>query len=277
VNGDGGRPGDPDRNGSVLPVVGLAVAVTGLHLLGRGELAAPPVGSLTGLQGWLETRSPVGAALAVVRLAALAVGYHLLAAMALATLARRRDRVVVAAGAARAAVPALRHLVGAVAGLSLSAATTATATAAPGVPGAASDATGTEPAPAAAPTTATLTNLTVGTVTLGRLDVDRRDPAGHVTLERLDPAPTDPTDPTEQPSTATPHGPAAAGRTHVVVPGDHLWALADAELAAGAAVPPTGVAVDDYWMRVIRANPQLGDPDLLFPGEVVVLPPVPGR
>jgi nucleoid-associated protein YgaU len=63
----------------------------------------------------------------------------------------------------------------------------------------------------------------------------------------------------------------------VVVPGDHLWALADAELAAGAAVPPTGVAVDDYWMRVIRANPQLGDPDLLFPGEVVVLPPVPGR
>jgi nucleoid-associated protein YgaU len=265
----------------VLPVVGLAVAVTGLHILGRGELAAPPVGSLTGLQGWLETRSPVGAALAVVRLAALAVGYHLLAAMALATLARRRDRVVMAAGAARVAVPALRHLVGAVAGLTLSAATTATATAAPGVPGAASDPTGTGPAPAATPTTATLTNLTVGTATLGRLDVERRDPAGHVTLERLDPTrPTDPThpsDPSEQPSTATPHGPAAAGRTHVVVPGDHLWALADAELATGATAPPTGVAVDDYWLRVIRANPQLGDPDLLFPGEVVVLPPVPGR
>jgi nucleoid-associated protein YgaU len=35
--------------------------------------------------------------------------------------------------------------------------------------------------------------------------------------------------------------------------------------------------VDGYWLRVVRANPQLGDPDLLFPGDVIVLPPVPGR
>lgn len=259
-----------DRTGTVVPLVGLTAAVVGLHLLGRGELAAPPIGSLAHLEQWLATRSPVGATLAVVRLGALAVGYHLLVALALATAARRRGRTALARLAARTTLPAFRHLVGAVAGVGLTAATAAPA--GPALAAAvAQQRLPAEPAPAST-STATLARLPGGAVALDHLGSEATGPTGRATLVHVAPAPAGATaaDPVAP-------EPAPAGRVHVVRPGDHLWALAEAELASVAGGTPAADAVDDYWMRVVRANPQVVDPDLLFPGDEVVLPPIPGR
>jgi hypothetical protein len=41
--------------------------------------------------------------------------------------------------------------------------------------------------------------------------------------------------------------------------------------------PVTDVEVTRYWLRVVEANrPNLrsGDPDLIYPGEIVILPPI---
>lgn len=59
----------------------------------------------------------------------------------------------------------------------------------------------------------------------------------------------------------------------VVVRGDHLWKISERHLDATA----PGSRVSPYWLEVIEVNrPNLrsGDPDLIFPGEVIVLPEV---
>ncbi|GIU88137.1 MAG: hypothetical protein KatS3mg009_2652 [Acidimicrobiia bacterium] len=68
-----------------------------------------------------------------------------------------------------------------------------------------------------------------------------------------------------------------AARHHVVVAGDNLWRIAAAEVArvTGAARAPDA-AVLPYWRAVVAANRatlRSGDPSLVYPGEVVTLPP----
>ena len=65
--------------------------------------------------------------------------------------------------------------------------------------------------------------------------------------------------------------------THVVVAGDNLWTIAAAHLdtAAGPAGDPGHIAA--YWQKVIEANSgtlRSGDPNLIYPGEIIALPPV---
>ena len=84
------------------------------------------------------------------------------------------------------------------------------------------------------------------------------------------PAPT-PT-PTKRPAVP---GPAAPHDTTVVVrPGDNLWVIARRALGNGTrAIAPAVIA--PYWRRVIAANAatlRSHDPNLIFPGERVVLP-----
>lgn len=62
----------------------------------------------------------------------------------------------------------------------------------------------------------------------------------------------------------------------VVERGDHLWKIS--ELHIDSHHP--GVEVAPYWVRVIEVNrPSLrsGDPDLIYPGEVIRLPEVSER
>jgi nucleoid-associated protein YgaU len=65
-----------------------------------------------------------------------------------------------------------------------------------------------------------------------------------------------------------------------VASGDNLWAIARAHLAkarSGGSGEPTNREVADYWMRVVEANRdglRSGDPDLIYPGEEITLPPV---
>jgi nucleoid-associated protein YgaU len=71
--------------------------------------------------------------------------------------------------------------------------------------------------------------------------------------------------PTAPPVPATPLP--APSATHRIEPGEHLWSI-----AAGHAAD-----VAPYWRRLVELNrPHLrsGDPDLLYPGETIELPPV---
>jgi hypothetical protein len=81
----------------------------------------------------------------------------------------------------------------------------------------------------------------------------------------------------------TPAAPRSATRVgsqrHVVVrPGDNLWAIARAELDRAAGAPTDDGQVARYWRAVIEANRSTlrsGNPSLIFPGEIVALPPPP--
>ncbi len=74
----------------------------------------------------------------------------------------------------------------------------------------------------------------------------------------------------------TPAVPTAAGE-HVVERGDNLWELTEAQLVATGTPDPTNAQIVDQLGVVIEANtPPIVDPDLIYPGQVVVLPPIAG-
>lgn len=62
-----------------------------------------------------------------------------------------------------------------------------------------------------------------------------------------------------------------APATHRVVPGDNLWAIAAGLLGEGA----TDAQIHGHWRALVAANRdrlRSGDPDLIYPGEHVVVP-----
>ena len=72
--------------------------------------------------------------------------------------------------------------------------------------------------------------------------------------------------------------PAGASTSHVVVAGDHLWAIAAQQVAAATGRDARGLdarEVVTYWVRVCMTNrPHLrsGDPNVIYAGEVIDLP-----
>jgi hypothetical protein len=86
----------------------------------------------------------------------------------------------------------------------------------------------------------------------------------------------------ETPRSAPPPTAAIAPRPSVpqraiVRAGDSLWLIARATLTHATGRRPGDTDVARYWRAVIAANrPTLrsGDPSLIYPGEIVVLPPV---
>lgn len=74
--------------------------------------------------------------------------------------------------------------------------------------------------------------------------------------------------------------PVAAGEVEdpevvVVEPGDHLWKISEAELARRLGRSAGAGEVAPYWRSVIAANRgslRSGDPDLIYPGELITLP-----
>ena len=70
-----------------------------------------------------------------------------------------------------------------------------------------------------------------------------------------------------------------AGAVHRVVEGDNLWTIARDHLARATGRRPAELGereIARYWLRVVEANRaslRSGDPDLIYPGEQVRLPP----
>jgi len=64
--------------------------------------------------------------------------------------------------------------------------------------------------------------------------------------------------------------------TVVVENGDHLWKISASHLDDALGRPAEDGEIAPFWRSVIESNRddlRSGDPDLIYPGEVVVLPP----
>ena len=62
-------------------------------------------------------------------------------------------------------------------------------------------------------------------------------------------------------------------------PGDSLWSIAEATLATAWGQAPDERDLAHYWWQVVQTNrpflPVPEDPNLLFPGDQVLIPPPP--
>ena len=77
-------------------------------------------------------------------------------------------------------------------------------------------------------------------------------------------------------STSEPSPPSVVVETVIVELGDHLWKISEEHLAGVLGRSAEDAEIDPYWRTVIEANRnglRSGDPDLIYPGEVVKLPP----
>ena len=95
-----------------------------------------------------------------------------------------------------------------------------------------------------------------------------------ITMSRL-PPPGDPAGP----PTAPPAVEVAPDDRWTVKPGDCFWTIADEVLQNAWGRTPTDAEIVPYWQVLIETNrAELGDPgnaDLIFPGQVFRVPPVP--
>jgi resuscitation-promoting factor RpfA len=113
------------------------------------------------------------------------------------------------------------------------------------------------------------------------LDHRERSPLPHVPpasvrtgrVGSAQPAPVGPPPTTvPEPVPAPPPLTRAPVTSHVITPGDHLWSIAAAHLGA-----VTAAEIAPYWRRVVehnRSRLRSGDPNLVYPGEIIELPPV---
>lgn len=220
--------------------------------------------------GWSEGSASVQLGFSVVRVLALVVAYHLLAMQVLAAIGRTIDRPRIEGFAHRFTPPSLRAGAGRLAGAGLAAATTVampTATAASDPP----PTTATVRVVEVTPNTATITVVSSPEAPTGS---DDPSPASTGTVVLAveepseDPAPDRP---------AADLGPRSVQDEHVVRAGDHLWSIAESVVRSelgDAEEPPGEEAVARYWHQLVLTNPQLEDPDLLFQGDVITLPPL---
>jgi hypothetical protein len=79
------------------------------------------------------------------------------------------------------------------------------------------------------------------------------------------------------PVAATAPAPQAAPEDWLVSPGESFWEFAEQQLATHWSRPPTDAEIVPYWHTLIEANRsrlRTGDPNLIFPGQRFVVPPV---
>ncbi|HET7486648.1 MAG TPA: LysM peptidoglycan-binding domain-containing protein [Acidimicrobiales bacterium] len=210
------------------------------------------------LRGWLATTPADDAVVAVARLVALVLAWWLLAsssAYAVASLLRMHG-VVRRLG--WATLPGVRRLVDAMVAGSVVVAATMAATPAGAVTDVSTPDHAYVPRPAGdgpAPPTTTSTTTTATT--------------------SIAPMTTSTALPVVVPAPRAVRAAAPAVVTVLVHPGDSLWRIAERQVAAGGLGRHDVRTVAAYWRRLVEANRHRlvsGDPDLIYPGEVVVLP-----
>ena len=244
-----------------------------LWVLGRGALRTPPLLHPGHLAGWWTSQQPVVAVVALARVALLLVGSYFVLLLAMLSLTQSWRR--------RLRLPGARWLV---------CLTVGAATAAAVSPSASATASGTGPASSPVPELRYL-----GPASTGRTPIQRPDRAPRLALA---PAPADrrppaqPTTTAARPRSALRIRRASPGhaistvvpstlpvapqpRVWIVQPGDDLWSIAEATLASATGSRPDVRTVAGYWQQVVAVNrSDLVDPNLIFPGDRIALPPV---
>jgi hypothetical protein len=283
--------GPKARRVLALLVAGEAIAVVALHRLGGVQGFPIPRHDLG---RWLQQTPSEDVLLAGVRLAALVAAWWLLGSTLLYVAARVARMHGTAAALGWATLPAVRRWADRAAAVSIVAATALGV----GRPAAA------DPPPASNPATAP---VVVDADHRDPVSVPSGPPSSVRTGHTVDPPPVpsapsiDPVPvPAPPPTTASLRPPAAqppvvplvppappaplptptSGATHTVTPGEHLWSIAAAQVATATRRAPADLAPVDvapYWLRVVEINrPRLRsrNPNLVYPGEVVELPPL---
>jgi LysM domain len=254
----------------------LALGLRALHALGASTLGVP-LSSADDLSAWLDRTRPEVMAVAIVRLVALAAGWYLAVCTLTLALTRPFGHSRMASAAARATPAVIRRLVAGGGGLGLAAGTLVGAL--PSTPVA--------PAPlAASPAAASIVGATqdptppTATMTRGPRVVPTavmtRLPAGNTPtaiMTRLPATDARPASRAPPPGATLDDGAAAPAWT--VEAGDSFWSIA-AETAAPAGGAANDRRVACYWRRLVEANRgrllDPGNPDLLVPGQELVLP-----
>jgi nucleoid-associated protein YgaU len=239
----------------------LAIGLRALHALGAGTMSIPMTSGQE-LSAWLDRTPPEVMALALVRLVALAAGWYLSACTLALALTRPFGRTRVTAAVARATPGVLGRLVSGGGSLGLAAGTLLGALPSLGVVPAPL-----APMPAAASASDPLQNPGPETATMTRGAQD----APTAAMTRL---------PAEQPlarPAPTPDRSTAAAfpSSWTVAAGDSFWLIA-AQTVSPAKGEPSDDEVLGYWRRLVEANTSLlldpGNPDLLVPGQELLLP-----
>jgi nucleoid-associated protein YgaU len=243
----------------------LAVGLRALHALGATTLHAP-LTSAEDLSAWLDRTPPEVIAIALVRLAALATGWYLAVCTVALALIRPFGHTRVAAAAARTTPAIVRRLVSGGGGLGLAAGTILGSLPAAGVAP-----TALAPDPAAASVVEAMQSPGAPTATMTR---SARDTPTAV-MSRL-PAGDAPSAPRAPPAPSTLHpAVAAAPSSWTVEAGDSFWSIA-VETVSAAGDEPSDRQVVGYWHRLVEANRSRlldpGNPDLLVPGQRLLLP-----
>lgn len=225
-------------------LVGAALVV--LWRSGSGTLVLPRLSEPSSWRGWVESSDPVVAALAILRLGGLLAAAYLAAVTSVGLVLRTLGAVRLVAAVDQLTVPGVRRILAA---------------------GLASTLTFAGPAGATQARTPTATTTTT-------TPTDSRSEAG-VTMHRL----VGSTDPEARPtmhSLSPTESSAAADEDWTVEPGQSFWSIAEDVLARTSSQPPPESVVAPYWLRLIETNrSRLADPanpDLVFPGQVFVLP-----
>ncbi len=277
---------------------GLIVVALALWWSGK---ALPPPSTLDerGLADWLGGTDPVVAAFALVRLAGLALTGWIAVTGAVSLvvhLSRLRRVRWLRRLIDRLCLPVVRRLVHGVAGVTLAAATMA-----PGAAGALAT-PGTAIGPVMAGTAAIVTVDTQPPLAAPVRTTDRAVIVNLDPIEKPPPtstpmaAPTNPPAPSSSPvaravptttpeaTTPEPTPPSVAGQdpttdTWEIRPGDHLWHVARATLDRRFGSPPPDDSVAAYLDVLIEANRDRlivpDNPDLVFAGQAIALPPTP--
>ena len=259
------------RLGASGALVGLLVA---LIALGHGRLAGPDGWSVGEVRTWAEGRDAVTIAMAGLRVVALALVGQLGLAAGVTALGTALRLPALVRAADLLTMPGTRGLMRRLAGLGLSAASIASP-AGHGHHGVAvhDRVPAARIAPTLAPHTATLRSIEVGgtrRATLQLLPASAGSASSHAaTITQL----PDRVAPEE--SHPLPISGSTPGSTWQVGPGDHLWSIAETTLTRAWNRSPVESQTDGYWRAVIAENPQITQPDLLHPGQIVRLPPPP--
>ncbi|MGH9117377.1 MAG: LysM peptidoglycan-binding domain-containing protein [Acidimicrobiales bacterium] len=238
----------------------LVTAVVGLSLLGRADLAAPPITSVDGWRSWFDARDPAVAVFALVRLVALWIAWYLLVVLVLGLLARLFRWRSAARAVDAVTPPGLRRVTAALFGI--------------GLVGVTAGPLAGEGGGAPTETLVVLDALAPAgpPESLVPLDDEAGVSGGEATLSML---PPDKRHRVEEPAPPP-------LETWIVRAGDHLWSIAEAHLTEVMGRPPTDAETAPYWRLLIEHNRSRlshpDQPDLLFVGQSVELPdPGPSR